>query len=178
MTDDRGLAALAAALIESDLIRRYSEYALAAAPETMRATSIYELARLWAPRILGERGVFTVDGTAFAAGIAEIAKAEEEQRATIATLRAASEDCSGSPAHFGGCGCLCHVYHPATPATPAPLDGPRSMESVRSWLGLDLWQGLGHDFEHWTGWTADAWAQMIAEVRAIAAAYDKEPDHA
>ena len=51
----------------------------------------------------------------------------------------------------------------------APLDDLRSMESVRGWLGLDLWQGLGHDFTEWAGWTADVWADMIAEVRALRA---------
>jgi len=57
-------------------------------------------------------------------------------------------------------------------ATPAPLDArgtPYSMESVRSWMGLDVWLSLGHDFHDWPGWTADGWADMMAEIRPLAA---------
>jgi antirestriction protein ArdC len=33
-------------------------------------------------------------------------------------------------------------------------------------MGLDVWLSLGHDFTEWTGWTADVWADMMAEVKA------------
>ena len=73
-------------------------------------------------------------------------------------------------------------------ATPAPLDArgtPYSMESVRSWMGLDVWLSLGHDFHDWPGWTADGWADMMAEIRPLAATpappwprdVDPEPPH-
>lgn len=43
---------LAAALIGSDLIRRYQAYSHAAFPDTMRVESDTELARTWSPAIL------------------------------------------------------------------------------------------------------------------------------
>ena len=60
--DDRGLAALAAALIDSDLIRRYSEYAIDAHEFTMAREGFDVLAEQWAAAILGERGVFWPTG--------------------------------------------------------------------------------------------------------------------
>jgi hypothetical protein len=46
----------------------------------------------FAAAILGGRGVFTADGTVFAAGIEKIVSAEHGARAEIATLRAALAD--------------------------------------------------------------------------------------
>ena len=57
----------------------------------------------------------------------------------------------------------------ATPAPPDARGTPYSMESVRSWMGLDVWLSLGHDFHDWPGWTADGWADMMAEIRPLAA---------
>jgi len=89
---DNGLAALAAALIHSDLMRRYREYALRANPGMMSEESLFVLARDWAAAILGERGVFLPDGRPGEwMTLADGTETIREQAATIATLRAALE---------------------------------------------------------------------------------------
>ena len=33
-------------------------------------------------------------------------------------------------------------------------------------MGLDMWQALGHDPLDYPGWSADVWADMMAEMPA------------
>jgi len=44
------------------------------------------------------------------------------------------------------------------------LETPRDMEVVRDCMGLDVWTTLGHR-QHWPGWSADVWADMMTEVK-------------
>lgn len=48
-----------------------------------------------------------------------------------------------------------------------------SMPAVRNTMTLDLWMALGHDVAEWTEWTADAWADLIAEVRQLRSAFEE-----
>jgi hypothetical protein len=93
--DDNGLAALAAAMIESGMIRRYHDYARLL-PTMDQHESDAEIARDWAAAILGEHGVYLPDGLTGYVPESEIDRRNwamssqaEAYEASIATLRAA-----------------------------------------------------------------------------------------
>lgn len=112
MTDDRGLAGLAEALIESDLIRRYSEYAIDAHEFTMAREGFDVLAEQWAAVILGDRAVFWPTGTE------EYRELIHQYQAEIARLRAALRQIAVWPGDRKLVASICEIALAPVPSEP------------------------------------------------------------